>query len=55
METITIPKIKYKQIIEELKMLRLLREQDKEIDFDVETQINEGLKDLKEGKIVRLS
>jgi len=50
-EIVKIPREEYKKMIQELARLRNLQE----IDFDVERQVQEGLADLKEGKIIRLA
>ena len=66
MKTITMPREKYEKIIEELKMLRHLKEQNREIEFNVETQIQksdddllnqvkESLEDVKAGRVIRVA
>lgn len=52
METITIPKKKYEEMLRELEKLKKEKE---EIDFDIERQIKEGLEDLKKGRIIKLA
>lgn len=51
METITISKEEYEKMLEELKMLR----EAKEIDWDLVRQFDEGLEDLKKGRITRVA
>ncbi len=66
METITIPKERYEKIIQELKMLRQLK-QDEEETLNVENQIKEkssdellnqvkeSLEDIKAGRVIRVA
>ena len=66
METITITREKYEKIIEELKMLRQLKKQNRKTEFNVETQIQESddellnqvkesLEDVKAGRVIRVA
>lgn len=50
-EMIKIPRQEYEKMIQELTRLRNLQE----LDFDVEKQVQNGLADLKKGKIIRLA
>ena len=50
-EMIKIPREEYEKMVQELTRLRSLQE----IDFDIERQIQDGLTDLKKGKIIRLA
>jgi hypothetical protein len=50
-EIVKIPKEEYEKMIQELARLRSLQE----IDFDIEKQVQEGIGDLKSGKIIRLA
>ena len=50
-EIVKVPREKYEKMIQELAKLRSLQE----IDFDVERQVQDGLADLKKGKIIRLA
>ncbi len=66
METITIPKEKYEKIIQELKILRQLKQDEKET-LNVENQIKEkssdellnqvkeSLEDIKAGRVIRVA
>ncbi len=49
-EVVKIPREEYEKMIQELTRLRSLQE----VDFDIEKQVQEGLADLKKGKIIRL-
>jgi len=50
-EIVKIPRAEYEKMIQELVRLRSLQV----IEFDVEKQVQEGLADLKQGKIIRLA
>ena len=50
METIEISKVEYEKMLEELERLR----EAKEIDWDLVKQFDEGLEDLKAGRIKRV-
>jgi stage III sporulation protein SpoIIIAA len=50
-EIVKIPREEYEKMIQELTRLRNLQE----IDFDVERQVEEGLADLRKGRIIRLA
>jgi len=54
-ETIKISKKEYEEMIEELNKLRKERLHKKESLPSVEEQLEMGLKDMKEGKIMRLA
>ena len=51
METIEISKDEYEKMLNELKLLREL----KEIDWDLVQQFKEGLEDVKAGRITRVA
>ena len=52
METITIPKEEYEKMVEELEILRGKKAESL---TSVEEQLEMGLKDMREGKIMRLA
>tara|TARA_Y100000034_G_C6663899_1_gene291182 strand:- start:49 stop:225 length:177 start_codon:yes stop_codon:yes gene_type:complete len=58
METITIPKEKYEEMLKKIQKLEELeksKQDSDEVDWNLVNQFKEGLEDVKEGRIERVA